>query len=97
MEFTIIGEVRRHIFLSIKEVLHNIVKHANAKSITIQIEKKSAVVITIKDDGQGFKERPEGYLGGNGLKNIEQRMQKIGGQMTITQDQGTQITFTIPY
>jgi ligand-binding sensor domain-containing protein/two-component sensor histidine kinase len=97
MEFTIIGEVRRHIFLSIKEVLHNIVKHANAKNITIQIEKKSAVVITIKDDGQGFTERPEGYLGGNGLKNIEQRMQKIGGQMTITQDQGTQITFTIPY
>jgi ligand-binding sensor domain-containing protein/two-component sensor histidine kinase len=97
MEFTIIGEVRRHIFLSTKEVLHNIVKHANAKNISIQIEKKSAIILTIKDDGQGFKERPEGYLGGNGLKNIEQRMRKIGGNMTITQDQGTQITFTIPY
>ena len=97
MEFTIIGEVRRHIFLSVKEVLHNIVKHANAKNITLQIEKKNAVIITIQDDGQGFTAQSESYLGGNGLKNINQRMQKIGGQMRITPIEGTQITFTIPY
>jgi ligand-binding sensor domain-containing protein/two-component sensor histidine kinase len=97
MDFTIIGEVRRHIFLSIKEVLHNIVKHANAKNIFIQIEKKNDILITIQDDGQGFATQSESYLGGNGLKNINQRMQKIGGQMRITHHKGTEIIFTIPY
>lgn len=96
MNFKIIGEVRRHIFLSVKECLHNIVKHAEAKNITIRIEKKTTVDIIIHDDGKGITLNSEKHIGGNGLKNIRKRMEKINAEFSIVNEKGTTILFKIP-
>ncbi len=48
------GEFRRNIFLSIKEILHNIVKHAQANHVSIKIKIDGGLYITIHDDGIGF-------------------------------------------
>ena len=97
MNFKIIGEVRRHIFLSIKECLHNIIKHAEAQNVTITIEKKASIEITIQDDGKGMASNSGKQIGGNGLKNIRNRMEKINAQFTIVNKNGTTILFQIPY
>lgn len=95
---TLIGEVRRHIFLAIKECLHNIVKHAKAKNVILKIEKNSAIIITIQDDGIGFTETSESHVGGNGLPNISKRIKKINGTMKLSSSAGgTVITLCIPY
>lgn len=97
MNFKIIGEVRRHIFLSVKECLHNIVKHAEAKNVTFAITKNTTVNITIHDDGKGIHLNQEKSFGGNGLKNITGRMKKINARLSIVKENGTSILFEIPY
>ncbi|NNT73106.1 hypothetical protein HKT18_12850 [Flavobacterium sp. IMCC34852] len=97
MNFKIIGEVRRHIFLSVKECLHNIVKHSEAKKVTITIQKNNFIIITIHDDGKGINSEQGKVLGGNGLKNIRQRMEKIKAQFDIQNNHGTTVLFKIPY
>lgn len=97
MNFKIIGEVRRHIFLSVKECLHNIVKHAEAQNVTLIIEKKATINITIQDDGKGITSNSEKHIGGNGLKNIRKRMEKINAQFTLVNRNGTTVQFKIPY
>jgi signal transduction histidine kinase/streptogramin lyase len=90
------GEFRRNIFLSVKEILHNIVKHAQANEVTISIQTDPRLCISIKDDGIGFdqaKTRPYS----NGLINIKKRMADIGGIMEIENRNGTMIKLTAPY
>lgn len=89
------GEFRRNIFLSVKEILHNIVKHAQANEVTIAIKTDPGLCINIKDDGIGFdqaKTRPYS----NGLLNIKKRMADIGGSMEIENKNGTMIKLQAP-
>jgi signal transduction histidine kinase len=62
------GDDRREIFLTVKEALHNIVKHAEATTVTMSISLKDKdLEIHIHDDG---KELFELNNMGNGLKNM---------------------------
>ncbi len=89
------GEKRKHIFLCVKESAHNIVKHAQAKEVEVSFQWENGLKIIIQDDGKGIeKESQNGF--GNGLKNMENRMTKIGGQLRIEDDNGTRLIFEIP-
>ncbi|MEO7982902.1 MAG: histidine kinase, partial [Bacteroidota bacterium] len=50
------GEFRRNIYLVVKETLHNIVKHAAATFVSINIETGKNLDIIIRDDGIGFNQ-----------------------------------------
>lgn len=94
-EVEILGDKRRNIFLCLKETLNNILKHAEATQVGIDIETGESLVIRISDNGKGID------LGnlrqfGNGLKNIARRMESIGGQFDIKNDDGTVTTLTLP-
>jgi signal transduction histidine kinase/ligand-binding sensor domain-containing protein len=89
------GETRRNIFLSVKESLHNIVKHAFAKNITIIIEVSKELNIWISDDGKGFTELQQNG-GGNGLRNMIKRVESIGGKISIQIEKGTTVKLNIP-
>ena len=89
------GEFRRNIFLSVKEILHNIVKHSQANHVIISIQFNDKLYINIKDDGIGFdrsKIRPYS----NGLMNIEKRMKDIGGFVEIQNTNGTLVRLIVP-
>src|SRR5688572_29865148 len=89
------GEFRRNIYLSVKEILHNVVKHAKADAVTIHFKANHQLTITVQDDGVGFdKENIQNFR--NGLINIKKRMTDIGGRMDIINDQGTRIILTVP-
>ncbi|WP_343703704.1 two-component regulator propeller domain-containing protein [Chitinophaga sp.] len=89
------GGTRRHIYLAVKESLHNVVKHSEATEVIIEVKVFKNMTIMVKDNGKGFD--PEKVrLFGNGLKNIEKRMQQVGGQADIISQNGTTVFLDIP-
>ena len=89
------GETRRNIFLSVKESLFNVIKHAGAGMVKIVFEVNAALTISIHDNGRGIdwqKVRPNG----NGILNIRKRMESIHGQAEFIIGQGTTVKLTIP-
>jgi signal transduction histidine kinase len=93
-EYFLSGEWRRNIYLSVKEALHNIVKHARARQVTIDIRTSSLLEIIITDDGVGFAEQVKPFR--NGLTNMRSRMEAIGGNFDIANEQGTRVTLRAP-
>jgi len=89
------GEMRRNIFLTVKEALHNIVKHAQADNVWIDIQQGKDLIITIKDDGVGFEEKNVRAFS-NGLHNMKKRMNDIGGILEIANGQGTLVKLSVP-
>jgi len=91
-------EVRRNIYLSIREALHNVVKHSGATNVWISVKiSDHEAIIVIKDDGKGFEScRPESQ--GNGLINMRKRMKSIGGKFLIwsKKGKGTEISLVTP-
>ncbi len=91
------GENRRHIFLAVKEILHNVVKHAYATTVTITATYTWEWTLDIQDDGIGIHTNIINEpLTGNGLKNIKKRINKIKGTVEIKNDNGTLIQLHIP-
>jgi signal transduction histidine kinase len=89
-------DFRRHLYLIYKEILQNIVKHAQATKVEIEIcgdEKRLQLRVT--DNGVGFDAARE--YPGNGLKNFQQRAREIGGTVEVTsrQGHGTVVTLTV--
>jgi signal transduction histidine kinase/ligand-binding sensor domain-containing protein len=85
------GEYRRNIYLTVKEALHNVVKHSQATEVVINIRTDDKLVIIIHDNGSGFSAtaiRPYS----NGLTNMQKRMTDIGGRLEIKSNGGTTVT-----
>ena len=88
------GEIRRNVFLTVKESLHNIVKHANAKKVTIDFKINAALLVTIKDDGKGLPENGKGS--GNGLRNMQKRIESVNGIFEIVNTDGVIVKIKVP-
>jgi ligand-binding sensor domain-containing protein/signal transduction histidine kinase len=91
--YPISAEFRRHIFMVVKEAIHNIVKHAKATEVEMQmVSYDHTLEIQIHDNGRGFS--PETVNGGgNGLRNMSKRMAEVGGKFEIQSQpsQGTTV------
>ncbi len=88
---------RRHLHLIFKEILHNIVKHAQATTVTIQVDLTGGVLeLRVADDGTGFA--PDRVHHGNGLGNMRKRAAQIGGALEIERrsEGGTAVRLTVP-
>jgi signal transduction histidine kinase len=91
------AEVRHDLFFAFKEALNNSVKHSGASEIQIEfLAETTQFRITIADNGTGF-DLASPRAEGNGLKNMRQRLETIGGQFEISSQpgQGTKIRMTI--
>ncbi|MDP8245308.1 MAG: sensor histidine kinase [Candidatus Hinthialibacter antarcticus] len=73
------------LFQIIRELLVNIVKHAQASEVHLQVERKNGSVhIKVQDNGKGFRvEQIEEEFKGYGLFSIRQRLQYIEGSLEI--------------
>jgi signal transduction histidine kinase/ligand-binding sensor domain-containing protein len=89
------SEFRRNIYLSVKETLHNVIKHALAHKVIVQFRITDKLVISIMDNGVGFDENKIQHFG-NGLNNIRKRMTELGGSVEIIEEQGTKVVLTAP-
>jgi signal transduction histidine kinase len=96
----ITAETRHNVFLAFKEALHNVVKHARASEVSIFLNPDGlGFVLAVRDNGRGFDPAavPERPGRGNGLKNMRQRLEKLGGRFEIRSapGSGAEIRFVI--
>ena len=92
------------LFQAARELLTNIVKHAQAQKVEIHIRKhkKDKIRIEVTDDGVGFD--ISSFLldstknGGFGLFNIRERIKHLGGYCDIQSQPGygTRVTISAP-
>lgn len=87
------------IYRIVQEVLHNMVKHAQATKIEIDVvDKVQSFSIAIRDNGQGFDPKSLKQSKGIGWKNISARVNLLNGRLRIHSERlsGTQIEITLP-
>ncbi len=80
----------------IKEITQNILKHSKADNASFRIHSHgtNSLEIQVCDDGKGFDPKKEGASPQKfGLKNIRNRIEKLGGKLRIesSPDNGTKI------
>jgi len=91
-ELTVDGKVRHAVFMVVKEILNNIVRHSEATEVKLQMAIGDALEIEIVDNGKGFDPSD---ADGHGLKNCSTRLAKIGGTFRIESLAGSGTTFHI--
>ena len=98
--------MRKNVYLIFKETLNNIVKHAQAKSVSMRVEIVNGVFeMVIQDDGVGFITDEaarvlvtEGHsVRGHGLRNMTTRAEEMRGTLTIlsTPGKGTTVCLSV--
>lgn len=89
-------DVGLNILRILQETLANILKHAQAKNVVVEIFfRPQSLQVRIVDDGIGFNENNP--IKGRGVNNMLSRSQKIGATFKITRlPQGTKVTLEIP-
>lgn len=95
-DFHLSAEVRRNVFLVLKEALNNIVKHSGATEVLIRINvRDSKMALEISDNGRGI-EKKNGF--GNGLINMQKRIEDINGEFDLKSEvgSGTIIKLAVP-
>jgi ligand-binding sensor domain-containing protein/signal transduction histidine kinase len=101
------SEARHNLFLAFEEALNNVLKHSGASHVKIEMEINGPVFeIVVSDNGRGFESRAasnlamatgQGGRGGNGLRNLRQRLADIGGECVIRSQPGAGCTVTLRF
>jgi signal transduction histidine kinase len=87
------SEVRHHLYLAVREALNNIAKHSNAPEVWLRVHaRESELNIVLEDNGRGFDPTSAGSTG-DGLINMRQRLEKIGGCFECTSQPGAGATY----
>ena len=82
-----------------QELVSNILKHAQAKEVSIELLKnRQQIVMMVEDDGKGFQPA-QIQKDGHGLTNIRSRLQAIKGEVHFEspKEGGTLVTVRVPY
>lgn len=91
---------KRHLFLLVKEALHNVVKHAAAQRVALRLEADAkGFTLEIADDGRGFTVDADGLPAHqHGRRSLRVRAEAIGGQLTLLSapGQGTTLCLRMP-
>src|SRR5882757_3299957 len=81
-ENSLLPEQKLNVYRIIQEQLNNILKHAQASTVEIELNKvKEQISLQVKDDGKGFD--PRARRKGIGLSNIISRAELYNGKVDI--------------
>ncbi len=89
--------IQLNIYRIVQELLANAVKHAQASSILLQCSQSGEnFLITIEDNGKGFKKDLKNNTKSMGLRNLRNRVNYLKGKMEVSSDsQGTNINIEL--
>jgi signal transduction histidine kinase len=89
--------VEVNIYRITQELMNNIIKHADAGTVSVQLLKNPThLVLIVEDDGKGF--HPSLSAGGIGIMNIHSRVQALRGEVHFEPGprRGTVVTVRVP-
>ena len=92
-------EASFHVFRVMQELLQNIIKHAGASQVVVQLSCNNQVLyITVEDDGRGFDMQEARKQKSMGLKNIETRIRLLKGELDFqtSPGKGTSVLISLP-
>ncbi|MBL3648063.1 sensor histidine kinase [Bacillus vallismortis] len=94
-DFSAISPVTQNIIsMCMREAVTNIIKHSKATHCAITISRfADKMRVVIRDDGKGAAKE---NTFGNGLRGMEERLMLIEGGLTLSAQNGTVLTLTIP-
>jgi two-component system, NarL family, sensor histidine kinase DevS len=93
----LVGEIESTIYRLVQEAINNVVKHAQAETLQVEVvEADGSVVLTVRDDGSGFETGRPGA--GFGLVGMRERVELVDGRFVIdsTPGRGTVVRAEIP-
>ncbi len=91
-------ECETAIYRVVQEALHNVAKHAQAKSVNIHVARNENVVqLVIEDDGQGMA-KTSGFTHSFGLAGMRERIGMLAGTLRVrsAKGKGTRIEVVVP-
>ena len=98
------NDLKRHdpdteaaIYFTVLEALQNVSKHADARRVGVVLgQQDGAVVFSVTDDGKGFD--PTAVANGSGLQNMADRVEALGGTLTVSAmvGRGTSVNGRVP-
>lgn len=89
-ELAIDPEVEEELFYVAQEALNNSLKHARASEVSVRIaqSKRGALLLTVKDNGQGFDPAAAAEGSGLGLVSMRERVEALGGTIAYKSTPG---------
>jgi signal transduction histidine kinase len=100
MERQLENSLELTIFRIVQELLSNIVKHAQATHVVVNLlGNEKDIHIMVEDNGKGFNYNASDTSTGLGLRSIEQRIEKLGGNLEVDSrpGHGATISLEIPF
>jgi len=78
------SEVEEALFHVAQEALNNALKHARAAEVRVKLwqDKHEGLILTVKDNGQGFDLETAAERSGLGLISMQERVEKLGGTIS---------------
>ena len=81
--------IRAILFRNVRELLTNVVKHANAQKIEVSVCKVDGdICVIVKDDGVGFEPSEVVSHSGLGIFSIRERLEQLDGHLEIESEPG---------
>jgi signal transduction histidine kinase/ligand-binding sensor domain-containing protein len=94
-EYDVASEIRHGLFLAFKEAVNNAARHSRAAEVRVKVVCAGRnLTVAVEDNGVGFD--PAAKQSGNGLANMNQRLQKMAGTCKVCPSpSGTAVLFQL--
>ncbi|MBX9854597.1 MAG: GAF domain-containing sensor histidine kinase [Gemmatimonadaceae bacterium] len=96
------GEAELAVFRALQEALSNVLRHADASSVEVELRVEADELrLRVRDDGRGFPTAPGGRLLDTdqrmGLTGMRERLHSAGGALQISnRDPGAELLIRVP-
>lgn len=103
--YSLSAQVRHNLLLAVNEAFTNVLKHSKASQVDVSIVLNATVLeVSVFDNGNGFDPPADAAAetssipAGDGLRNMKQRLDDIGGQCSVISRPGdaTTVQFVLP-
>ncbi|MCB0295051.1 MAG: ATP-binding protein, partial [Calditrichaeota bacterium] len=85
---------RQNVYLIFKEAVNNVARHSGASRVEINLHRADGhFQMVIRDNGRGMNTVRKKT--GHGLKNMQMRAQRLNGQLTLQNGEGTEVRLSV--
>jgi signal transduction histidine kinase len=92
-------EVEQELYFALREGIINAIRHSRATELNLSLDQNQTTCrVHLRDNGVGFDKSSVAGGGGFGLKGMRERIEKVGGHLTIetAPGKGTHISLEVP-